>query len=56
MKKNITRTISLFLLLITHLTNAQVLFNENFDSYPTGHLNTDYTQTTPGHGGWLVSR
>ncbi|WKW46946.1 T9SS type A sorting domain-containing protein [Myroides sp. JBRI-B21084] len=52
MKKNITRTISLFLLLITQLTNAQVLFNENFDSYPTGHLLTNYLSTTPQQGGW----
>src|SRR5690606_39216260 len=50
----------LYLLLVALLAilpaKAQVLLSENFDSYPTGHLNTDYTFTTPGQGGWLVSR
>ncbi|HLW41855.1 MAG TPA: T9SS type A sorting domain-containing protein [Flavobacterium sp.] len=36
-------------------TNAQVLFEENFDSYSSGHLNSDYTNSTPGQGGWVVS-
>ena len=32
-----------------------MLFEEDFDSYPAGDLNTDYTNTTPGHGGWYYS-
>ena len=35
---------------------AQTFFTEDFNSYPTGPLNTFYDNTTPGHGGWLVSR
>ncbi len=37
-------------------TQAQTFFTEDFNSYPTGPLNTVYDNTTPGHGGWLVSR
>src|SRR5690606_9515240 len=36
--------------------SAQVLFEEDFNSYPAGHLNTDYTGATTGQGGWLVER
>ena len=46
----------LFLLFITPTIKAQVLFSEDFDSYPAGHLNTDYTNNTPGQGGWRVSK
>src|SRR5690554_2816620 len=42
--------------LTTSLGRTQVLFSEDFDSYPAGHLNTDYTGTTTGQGGWLVER
>jgi hypothetical protein len=56
MKKLIKYTMPLFLLFITPTIKAQVLFNEDFDSYPAGHLNTDYTNTTPGQGGWYVSK
>jgi len=54
MKKLIIYTV--FLFFITQTIPAQVLFSEDFDSYPAGHLNTDYTGTTPGQGGWVVSR
>jgi len=40
--------------LITQLGFAQVLFSEDFNSYPIGHLNTDYTGTTAGQGSWVV--
>src|SRR5690554_6527162 len=42
--------------LTTSLGRTQVLFSEDFDSYPAGHLNTDYTGTTTGQGGWRVER
>ncbi|WKW46822.1 T9SS type A sorting domain-containing protein [Myroides sp. JBRI-B21084] len=42
--------------LIIHLASAQVLFTEDFNSYPTEHLNTDYTGATAGQGGWVVER
>src|SRR5690554_7284138 len=42
--------------LTTSLGSTQVLFSEDFDSYPAGHLNTDYTGTTIGQGGWLAER
>ncbi len=51
---------TIFLTLITVLffntVKSQVLYSENFDSYPIGHLNTDYTASNSGQGGWLVSR
>src|SRR5690606_30888433 len=56
MKKLIIYTITLFLLFAVPAVNAQVLFSEDFDSYSAGHLNTDYTGTTTGQGGWVVSR
>jgi len=55
--KNYYKTI--FILFLTSLASnvhAQLLFNETFDKYPIGHLNTDYTKTTVGQGGWLLSR
>lgn len=52
MKKN---TFSLIIFcLISHLGTSQVLFSENFDSYSSGHLNTDYTGGTIGKGGWIL--
>ena|SRR5690554_5570047 len=54
MKKNILSAITC--LLVSSLGSAQVLFEEDFNSYPAGHLNTDYTGTTTGQGGWLVDR
>lgn len=56
MKKLIKFTIPFFLLFVKPTANAQVLFSEDFNSYPAGHLNTDYTNTTSGQGGWYVSR
>jgi len=56
MKKLFTKIMCLFFLGFGTTLKAQVLFSEDFDSYPAGHLNTDYTFTTPGQGGWLVSR
>ncbi len=54
MKKQILFITSLFF--ITTAIKAQTFFTEDFNSYPTGHLNTVYDNTTPGQGGWLVSR
>src|SRR5690554_3286171 len=54
MKKNIFLAITC--LLVASLGSAQVLFEEDFNSYPAGHLNTDYTGATTGQGGWLVER
>ena len=42
--------------IFSFLANAQVLFTEDFNSYPAGHLNTDYTGTNAGQGGWLATR
>src|SRR5690606_22641031 len=52
--KKITLLIAYFF--IVPLGSAQVLFEEDFNSYPAGHLNTDYTGTTAGQGGWLTQR
>src|SRR5690554_4398934 len=54
MKKNILLAITC--LLVASLGSAQVLFEEDFNSYPSGHLNTDYTGTTAGQGGWVMIR
>src|SRR5690554_2572302 len=54
MKKNIHLAITC--VLVSSLGSAQVLFEEDFNSYPAGHLNTDYTGTTAGQGGWLTER
>src|SRR5690554_25832 len=54
MKKNILLAITC--VLVSSLGSAQVLFEEDFNSYPAGHLNTDYTGTTAGQGGWLTER
>src|SRR5690606_27355527 len=40
--------------LIAHLSFAQVLLSEDFNSYPTGHLNTDYKNGSAGQGSWVV--
>lgn len=56
MKKLFTNILCLFVLGFSVKLKAQLLFEENFNSYPTGHLNTDYTNTTVGQGGWLLSR
>jgi len=54
MKKNILLAITC--LLVSSLGSAQVLFEEDFNSYSAGHLNTDYTGTTAGQGGWRTER
>jgi len=53
MKKNILLITCFF---ITQLGFAQVLLSEDFNSYPAGHLNTDYINNTPGQGGWVTER
>jgi len=53
MKKNILLITCFF---ITQLGFAQVLLSEDFNSYATGHLNTDYSGTTAGQGGWVIKR
>ncbi len=52
--KKITFLTTAFIL--SFFANAQVLFSENFNSYPAGHLNTDYTGTNAGQGGWVADR
>lgn len=52
--KKITFLTTAFIL--SFLANAQVLFTEDFNSYPAGHLNTDYTGTNAGQGGWFLKR
>lgn len=45
----------IFLFLIAfQLTNAQVLWSDDFDSYPVGLLSTDPTGVSSGLGGWYV--
>ena len=56
MKKLLTSILCLFFLCFSVKVKAQLLFEETFNSYPAGHLNTDYTNTTVGQGGWLLSR
>src|SRR5690606_31173357 len=53
MKKNILLITCFF---ITQFGIAQVLLNEDFNSYASGHLNTDYTGITPGQSGWMIKR
>jgi len=56
MKKIAQHVILLYAFFISLKTQAQTFFTEDFNSYPTGHLNTVYDNTTPGLGGWFVSR
>ncbi|RRA93298.1 T9SS type A sorting domain-containing protein [Paenimyroides viscosum] len=51
MKKYIFLIASIF---IAQFNIAQVLFTEDFNSYSTGHLNNNYTNNTPGQGGWVI--
>src|SRR5690606_17908345 len=53
--KKIFLYIPMLLVFAGQTLKAQVLFSEDFDSYPTGHLNTDYTGITAGQGGWYVT-
>src|SRR5690554_1434094 len=52
--KKITLLIAYFF--IAQSGSAQVLFEEDFNSYSAGHLNTDYTGTTTGQGDWRAER
>ncbi len=56
MKKIAPHIIIVYVFFIGLKTQAQTFFTEDFNSYPIGHLNTVYDYTTPGLGGWLVSR
>lgn len=40
-------------LLLWSATKAQVLFSEDFDSYPSGDLISDLSSTIPDQGGWF---
>lgn len=53
MKKKILLITTIF---IVQFSIAQVLLTEDFNSYAPGHLNTDYTGTTAGQGGWVTKR
>src|SRR5690554_322610 len=44
--------VPVFLLFAIPSTKAQVLFEEDFDSYPAGDLISDQTSTIPDQGGW----
>lgn len=46
----------LYVFFMSFTTQAQTFFTEDFNSYPIGHLNTVYDNTTPGHGGWFAGR
>src|SRR5690554_558280 len=37
-----------------HLSTAQVLYTEDFESYNTGPFSTDLTGATPAQGGWYT--
>src|SRR5690554_1361373 len=39
-------------MLAAHLTTAQVLYTEDFESYNTGTFSTDLTGATQAQGGW----
>lgn len=39
---------------VAHLTTAQVLYTEDFESYNTGPFSTDLTGATPAQGGWYT--
>lgn len=53
MKRLIRHLCVAFILFFTISVKAQIIFNEDFNSYPSGHLISDYTSTTPGQGGWF---
>ena len=46
--------IAFTVLMFTPLINAQILYEETFDSYPLGDFITDPTGVTPGLGNWYV--
>jgi len=51
MKNILLITIALF---TVSITNGQVLYDEDFETYTLGNLGTDFTGVTPGQGGWLT--
>ena len=53
MKKQILFII--WLLFVTPVIKAQVLYTDNFDNYNLGNLGTDVTGKTPGQWGWYTS-
>lgn len=49
--------LSIAFLFIAPISIAQVLYTEDFNSYPAAaHLNPDYTGSNAGQGDWVVSR
>lgn len=52
MKKQIIFII--WLLFVTPVIKAQVLYTDNFDNYNLGNLGTDITGKTPGQWGWYT--
>lgn len=52
MKKNTFLAFVMFL--VFNNSNAQVLYEETFNSYNIGNLGTDITGTIPGQGSWLT--
>ena len=52
MKKNTFLILSS--LLISTLSNAQVVYSENFDNFTLGDVAADYFGQTPGQGGWYT--
>lgn len=54
MKKNTFLLITF--LLIAPFGIAQVLYTEDFNSYPATHLNPDYTGAIAGQGDWVVRK
>src|SRR5690554_6300951 len=54
MTVKIQQIITALLLSAAMPLNAQVLWSDDFESYPTGALSNDPTGQTPGQGGWYV--
>ena len=54
MKTKVTYIITF--LLAVHLSTAQILFQDNFNSHAVGEVSTDPTGATPGKGGWYVKK
>lgn len=54
MKKVITLIITIYSFFIGQKSIAQLLYNENFDTYTPSNLNNNFNGTTPGLGGWYT--
>ena len=52
MKK--TTFLAFITLLFFNSVNAQLLWSEDFDTYPVGNIGTDITGTVPGYGNWYT--